>query len=80
MLEGELGELTDTVLNAGGNHEVLRLVVLEDEPHALYVVAGIAPVAERVEVAQVEAVLQTLADAGCGKGDLAGDEGLATAL
>ena len=78
--EGQLGELADGVLYTGSNHEVLRRVVLQDEPHALHIVLGIAPVAEAVHIAQVEAVLQALADAGGGKGDLAGDEGLATAL
>ena len=30
VVEGQGGEFTDGVLDAGGNHEVLRLVVLED--------------------------------------------------
>ena len=80
MLESELGELTNTVLYTGGDDEVLRFVLLENEPHALYIVLGIAPVAEAVHIAQVEAVLQALADAGSSEGDLTGDEGLATAL
>ena len=80
MAEGELGELADGVLYTGGDDEVLGTVVLQDEPHALYIVAGIAPVAQGVQVAQVETLLQALADAGGGKGDLAGDEGLAPAL
>ena len=78
MTEGELVELADGVLHSGGNDEVLGTVVLQDEPHALYIVLGIAPVAEAVHIAQVEAVLQALADAGGSKGDLAGDEGLTT--
>ena len=80
MAEGELGELADGVLHAGGDDKVLGTVVLQDEPHALYIVASIAPVAKGVKVAQVEALLQALADAGGGKGDLAGDEGFAPAL
>ena len=80
MFESQLGELADGVLHAGGNDKVLGLVVLENEPHTFYIVLGIAPVAEAVHIAQIEAVLQALADAGGGKGDLAGDKGLATAL
>ena len=80
MFESELGELADGVLHTGGNDKVLGTVVLQDEPHTLHIVLGIAPVAEAVHIAQVEAVLQTLTDAGSSKGDLAGDEGLASAL
>ena len=79
-MEGELGKLADAVLNARGDDEVLGLAGLEDEPHTLDVVLGVAPVAEGVEVAEVEFVLQALGDAGGGEGDLTGDEGLATAL
>ena len=46
------------VLYAGGNDKVLGLAVQQDEPHALYIVAGIAPVAKGVHIAQVQAVLQ----------------------
>ena len=80
IVEGELGKLADAVLHARGDDVVLGLARLEDEPHTLDVVLGVAPVAEGVEVAEVEFVLQALGDAGGGEGDLAGDEGLATAL
>ena len=80
VTEGELGELAHGVLHTGGDDKVLGTVVLQYEPHALHIVLGIAPVAEGVKVAQVEALLQALADAGGGEGDLAGDEGLATTL
>ncbi len=61
----------------GGDDVVLGLVLLEHQPHGLDVVAGEAPVALGVEVAQVELVLEAELDAGGGPGDLAGDEGLA---
>ena len=80
VVEGQGGEFADGVLDAGGDHKVLRLVVLEYEPHTLHIVLGIAPVTERVEVAEVEAILLVLGDACCSEGDLAGHEGLATAL
>ena len=80
MVEGEGGELADGVLHACGDDEVLGLIVLQDEPHALNIVLSITPVAEGIEVAQVEAVLLALCDAcGC-ESDLAGDESLASAL
>ena len=80
VVEGQGCEFADGVLDAGGDHEVLRLVVLEYEPHALHIVLCITPVAEGVEVAEVEAVLLALGDAGCSEGDLSCHEGLATAL
>ncbi len=49
-----LDELADAVLLAGGDDEVLRLVLLEHEPLHLDVVAGVAPVALGVEVAEEE--------------------------
>ena len=80
MMEGQGAELADGVVLARSDDEVLRLLLLQDEPHALHVVLGVAPVAEGVEVAEVELVLVPLLDAGGGEGDLAGDEGLAAAF
>ncbi len=47
-------ELAHRVRLAGGDDVVVRLVLLEHQPHRLDVVAGVAPVALRVEVAEVE--------------------------
>ena len=80
VVKGQCGEFADGVLDAGGDYEVLRLVVLEYEPHTLHIVLGVAPVTEGVEVAEIEAVLLALGDTCCCEGDLAGHEGLATAL
>lgn len=60
VMEGQCGEFADGMLDAGGDYEVLRLVVLEYEPHTLHIVLGIAPVTEGVEVAEVEAILLAL--------------------
>ena len=78
--EGELAEFAHGVLFAGGDDEVFGLVLLQDEPHAFNVVFGVAPVAQRAEVAEVELVLLALGDAGGGEGDLARHEGLAAAF
>ncbi len=79
-MEGQLAELTHGVLLTGGDDEILRLVVLQNQPHALHIVLGIAPVAQAGQVAQVELILLALRDAGGSQRDLAGDEGLAAAL
>ena len=54
--------------------------MLQHEPHALDIVTGIAPVAQGTEIPEVELVLLASGDTSSGEGDLAGDEGLATAL
>ncbi len=53
------------------------LILLQHQPLHLDVVAGMAPVAQRVEVAEVKAILQSELDARQRAGDLAGDEGFA---
>ena len=68
------------MLLAGGDDIVVGGWLLEDEPHALNVIAGIAPVAHGRQVAEGEALLLALRDA-CGReSDLAGDECLATSF
>ena len=80
IVEGQLAELADGVLLTGGDDEVLGLVVLQNQPHALDVVPGIAPVAQAGQVAQIQLILLALRNAGGSQCDLAGDEGLAAAL
>src|SRR5579871_4468196 len=75
--KGELDELAHRARLAGGEHEVVGRVRLQDGVHALDVVAGMAPVALGFEVAEIERLLQPRLDAGDAAGDLAGDEGLA---
>ena len=74
MREGQLHQAADRVGDAGGDHVVLRLVLLQHPPHGVDVVAGEAPVAARVEVAQGERVGHAQLDAGHAVGDLARDE------
>ena len=64
---------------SGGDHVVVGLVLLQHPPHRLDVVAGEAPVAAGLEVAQREALLQAERDPGDGPGHLAGDELVAAA-
>ena len=78
--EGQFAELTHAVLLARGDDKVFGLRLLQDEPHAFDVVASVAPIAQAGEVAQVEFLLRSLCNARCSEGDLAGDEGLASAL
>ena len=63
-----------------GDDEIFRRLVLENQPHTFYIVFGIAPIAERRQVAQIQFILLSLSDAGGGEGDLAGHERLAATL
>ena len=77
LLEGELDELAHRVGFTRRQHVIARPVVVDDAPHAVHVVAGVAPVAPGVQVPEVDAALQPVDDGGDGPGDLAGHEGLA---
>ena len=77
MAEGQLDELAHAVGLAGGQHVIVGLILLQDAPHALDIVARMAPVALGVQVAEIQAVLPAMLDGGDRAGDLAGDEGLA---
>ena len=45
MMEGELGKLTYAILYTCCADKVFGFWGLKDEPHALYIVFGIAPIA-----------------------------------
>src|SRR6185437_14242200 len=72
--ESGLDEFAYRMHFAGGEHVVVGLRLLQHEPHALDVIPGVAPVALRVEIAEIEAILESEFDCGDGAGDLAGDE------
>lgn len=79
MFGAPADELAYAVLHAGGDDEIFRLVLLQHHPLHAHVVLGVAPVAQRIDVAHVQAAFQPLGDVGEAAGDLAGDEGFATA-
>ncbi len=74
-----LDELANAVLLAGGDHKVFRLGLLQHHPLHSHVVFSVAPVAQGVNVAHVQAVFQAQADVGQAAGDFAGDEGFTPA-
>ena len=85
VVDADLGErqgqeLLDRVRLPGGEDEVVGLVVLEHLPHAADVVAGVAPVPLRPQVAEGDVVVDAEVDLRDGVGDLAGDELQAPAL
>ena len=74
--EGLVQEFPHGVGFPGGDHVVVGRVLLEHEPHGLHVLLGVAPVASRVDVAEVELVLEPGLDHGGGPSDLPRHEGL----
>ena len=75
--EDLLRELPDRMSLAGRYDIVLRLRLLEHQPHGLHVVSGKPPVALGIKVAEEETFLEAELDPRRGPGDLPGDEGLA---
>ena len=59
---------------AGGEHVVFRHLFLHHAPHALDIVAGKAPVARRIEIADLQDMVLAQRDAGERQRHLAGDE------
>ncbi len=53
---------------------------MQDEPHALHIILGVAPIATARQIAKIEFLLLSLLDAGCGERNLTGHKGLATTL
>ena len=80
IAECEFGEFTYTMLHSSSDDKILGNIMLKDKPHTLYIVLGIPPVAEWVEIAKIETVLLTLSNTCCCKGDFTGYESLATTL
>ena len=58
VIEGDLHQLAHRVALAGRDDVVVGLVLLQHQPHRAHVVAGEAPVALRVEVAERRASRQ----------------------
>ena len=76
FIRGRIDKVPDTALDARGDDEVLGRLLLQHQPLHLNIVPGVSPVAPRIEIAEVQAVLQTQLDTGERAGDFAGDEGL----
>ncbi len=79
VAEGFIEKLADGIGFAGGNDKIAGFGVLQHHPHGFDVIAGEAPVAAGIEIAEIEFFLQTGFDSAEGAGDFAGDEGFAAA-
>ncbi len=77
MRKGQLDELPNRMNFSGGKDKVIRHVVPQDAPHALDIVARMAPIPLGVQVAEIESFLLAERNSRDRTGDLAGDEGFA---
>src|SRR5437868_2946107 len=75
--ESEAAVFADGMGLACGEHEVVRLLALNDLPHSLDVIRGKAPVPHCVKVTEKEFFLQAFPDAGGCHRDLPRNERLA---
>jgi len=78
-LEGLLDKLTDSVHLSGGEDKVISSLLLEHAPHTLDIVTGVTPITLGIQVSEVQALLLLEVDRRDSAGNLAGDEGAATA-
>jgi hypothetical protein len=53
------------------------VILLQDAPHSIRIVARMPPISAGIEIAEIDLVLHPVLDRGHGAGDLAGDEGFA---
>src|SRR5690606_3824143 len=77
FLKGHPHKIPHCRRHTGGNDEVFRLVLLEDEPHSFNVVLSMTPVALCIQVSEIKLILESKGDAGHSPGNFAGHEGLA---
>src|SRR5262245_3477180 len=77
MGESLFDELAHRMRLAGRQHIVVRLALLQDQPHPLDKVAGVSPVARGIEIAEEQRLLQRALDRRDRSRDLPGDEGFA---
>src|SRR5579862_1839713 len=77
IMKGALDEFAHGMGFAGREHIVVGLALLQNPPHAVDIVARMPPIALRVDVAEIEPLLQAALDGGHGARDLARDEGFA---
>src|SRR5207302_9579968 len=71
-------ELLHAVRFSSRHNVIIRLRLLQHEPHRIYVVAGVTALTSRFEVAHVEPVLRAEFDSGGRARDLSADKRLAT--
>src|SRR5450756_1252583 len=76
-LECHFHKLAHGMRLARRNHVIIRSVLLQYEPHCLYVFLGISPISLCIHIAKIYTILQTFDDTSHRHGHLARDKRLA---
>ena len=79
-MEGKSCELTNSMLGACSDNKVFWSVVLKDEPHTFHIVFSVTPVAKRIKITEIEAILLALCNTSSSKCNLTSYKGLTTTL
>ena len=64
------------MLYTGGNHKILRFILLQHQPHALHIILGIAPISQRRKISQIELLLFPLCNTSGGQCNLTSHKSL----
>src|SRR5262249_28974333 len=75
---GRVDKISYRMLLACGNDEVVWMCLLQHQPDCLHVVSSMSPVALGVQIAQIQAVLQSQMNPGESANDLARNKSLST--
>ena len=65
-------------IRTSSENEIVRLVLLADQPHALNIITSMSPITLCVQVTEVEAVLFAETDFGYSSRNLSGNKGSST--
>ena len=79
MGEGLFHEFAHAMALAGRKHVIVGLVLLQHEPHAFDVIAGVPPIAATIKISDVQTILQTKMNRRNSPRNFPGDKCLAAA-
>ena len=68
------------MLLTGGDNKILRRIMLQNHPHTFHIVLCVAPVAQGIQVSELQLILQTARDSAGSQGNLSGDKVFAAAF
>ena len=74
FLESKGGKFAYSVIFSGGDNKVFGRIVLQNQPHTFHIVFGVSPVAQGIQIPQVQFILESLCDACCRQGNFPGNK------
>ena len=77
FLESKGGKFAYSVIFSGGDNKVFGRIVLQNQPHTFHIVFGVSPVAQGIQIPQVQFILESLCDACCRQVNFPGNKSFA---